>query len=315
MARKTKGRPISGLFLLDKPAGLSSNAALQRVKRIYGAVKAGHTGALDPLATGLLPICLGEATKFSHYLLEADKRYLTTARLGQRTTTCDAEGEVSEEKPIPAHLSRAQVEALLAAHFSGEIEQVPPRYSALKRNGQPLYKLARQGVEVEPAPRRVTVHEIRLLDMRPGELELEVFCSKGTYIRSIVDDLGRLLGCGAHVTALRRLQSGPFHADRMVTLERLQQLAEPAEAGQNSIQRRLDALLLPPWAPVADLPRLALPPAQAERLRQGQRLRLDEPLPEADQFLAFNAATREFLGIAERDDGGALKGKRLVSAP
>jgi tRNA pseudouridine55 synthase len=299
---------------LDKPQGLSSNSALQRVKRIYGAAKAGHTGALDPLATGLLPICLGEATKFSQYLLDSDKRYLTTAKLGQRTDTCDAEGEVTEEKPVPDNLSRERIEALLVEHFSGEIEQVPPVYSALKLNGQPLYKLARQGVEVEVKPRRVRIHEIKLLALRGDEVDLEVFCSKGTYIRSIVEDLGVLLGCGAHVSVLRRLQTGPFHADQMMTLEQLQNLAQPqAEEAQNSIQKRLDALLLPAWAPVADLPRVQLEAAEAERLQMGQRLRVDDRLPEADEFLVFNRATDEFLGIAERDARGALKGKRLVS--
>lgn len=314
MARKPKGRPVSGLFLLDKPQGLSSNSALQRVKHLYGAAKAGHTGALDPLATGLLPICLGEATKFSQYLLDSDKRYLTTAKLGQRTDTCDAEGEVTEEKPVPRDLSRERVEALLAEHFNGEIEQVPPVYSALKLNGQPLYKLARQGVEVEVKPRRVRIYEIKLLALREGELDLEVFCSKGTYIRSIVEDLGLLLGCGAHVSVLRRLQTGPFHADQMMTLEQLKSLTEPRmDETQNSIHQRLDALLLAAWAPVADLPRVQLEAAEAERLQMGQRLRVDDRLPDADEFLVFNRATDEFLGIAERDAKGALKGKRLVS--
>lgn len=314
MARKPKGRPVSGLFLLDKPQGLSSNSALQRVKHLYGAAKAGHTGALDPLATGLLPICLGEATKFSQYLLDSDKRYLTTAKLGQRTDTCDAEGEVTEEKPVPRDLSRERVEALLAEHFNGEIEQVPPVYSALKLNGQPLYKLARQGVEVEVKSRRVRIYEIKLLALREGELDLEVFCSKGTYIRSIVEDLGLLLGCGAHVSVLRRLQTGPFHADQMMTLEQLKSLAEPRmDETQNSIHQRLDALLLAAWAPVADLPRVQLEAAEAERLQMGQRLRVDDRLPDADEFLVFNRATDEFLGIAERDAKGALKGKRLVS--
>jgi len=314
MARKPKGRPVSGLFLLDKPQGLSSNSTLQRVKHLYGAAKAGHTGALDPLATGLLPICLGEATKFSQYLLDSDKRYLTTAKLGQRTDTCDAEGEVTEEKPVPRDLSRERVEALLAEHFNGEIEQVPPVYSALKLNGQPLYKLARQGVEVEVKPRRVRIYEIKLLALREGELDLEVFCSKGTYIRSIVEDLGLLLGCGAHVSVLRRLQTGPFHADQMMTLEQLKSLAEPRmDETQNSIHQRLDALLLAAWAPVADLPRVQLEAAEAERLQMGQRLRVDDRLPDADEFLVFNRTTDEFLGIAERDAKGALKGKRLVS--
>lgn len=316
MARKPKGRPVSGLFLLDKPQGLSSNAALQRVKRLYGAAKAGHTGALDPLATGLLPICLGEATKYSQYLLDSDKRYLTTARLGQRTDTCDAEGEVTEEKPLPSDLSRERIEALLVQHFSGEIEQVPPVYSALKLNGQPLYKLARQGVEVEVKPRRVRIHEIRLLALREDEVDLEVFCSKGTYIRSIVEDLGLLLGCGAHVKVLHRLQTGPFHADQMMTLEQLQMLAEPREdEAQNSIHQRLDALLLPPWSPVAELPALELTDEETRRLSQGQRFRPEQAQTgeSTGEYRLFTSGQTAFLGIGEIGADGVLRAKRLVS--
>ncbi len=314
MARKPKGRPISGLFLLDKPQGLSSNSALQRVKRLYGAAKAGHTGALDPLATGLLPICLGEATKFSQYLLDSDKRYLTTAKLGQRTDTCDAEGEVTEEKPVPQDLTREQIEALLEQHFSGEIEQVPPVYSALKLNGQPLYKLARQGVEVEVKPRRVRIHEIKLLALRDDELDLEVFCSKGTYIRSIVEDLGLLLGCGAHVTVLRRLQTGAFHADQMMTLEQLQSLAEPRQdEAENSIHQRLDALLLPAWSPVAALPALELTPEEVERMRVGQRFRAANTGSLSGELRLFAQGQTEFMGIGEIGVDGVLRAKRLVS--
>ncbi len=314
MARKPKGRPISGLFLLDKPQGLSSNSALQRVKRLYGAAKAGHTGALDPLATGLLPICLGEATKFSQYLLDSDKRYLTTAKLGQRTDTCDAEGEVTEEKPVPQDLTREQIEALLEQHFSGEIEQVPPVYSALKLNGQPLYKLARQGVEVEVKPRRVRIHEIKLLALRDDELDLEVFCSKGTYIRSIVEDLGLLLGCGAHVMVLRRLQTGAFHADQMMTLEQLQSLAEPRQdEAENSIHQRLDALLLPAWSPVAALPALELTPEEVERMRVGQRFRAANTGSLSGELRLFAQGQTEFMGIGEIGVDGVLRAKRLVS--
>lgn len=314
MARKPKGRPISGLFLLDKPQGLSSNSALQRVKRLYGAAKAGHTGALDPLATGLLPICLGEATKFSQYLLDSDKRYLTTARLGQRTDTCDAEGEITEEKPVPQDLSREQIEVLLAQHFSGEIEQVPPVYSALKLNGQPLYKLARQGIEVEVKPRRVLIHEIRLLALREDEVDLEVFCSKGTYIRSIVEDLGLLLGCGAHVTVLRRLQTGAFHADQMMTLEQLQSLAEPRQdEAENSIHQRLDALLLPAWSPVAELPALELTEDEVERMRVGQRFRAANAGSLQGELRLFGPDQTIFMGIGEIGADGVLRARRLVS--
>ncbi|GAA0795553.1 tRNA pseudouridine(55) synthase TruB [Marinobacterium sediminicola] len=314
MARKPKGRPISGLFLLDKPQGLSSNSALQRVKRLYGAAKAGHTGALDPLATGLLPICLGEATKFSQYLLDSDKRYLTTAKLGQRTDTCDAEGQVIEEKPVPQDLSSEQIEALLEEHFKGEIEQVPPVYSALKLNGQPLYKLARQGVEVEVKPRQVRIHEIRLLAVRDDEVDLEVFCSKGTYIRSIVEDLGLLLGCGAHVTVLRRLQTGPFDASQMMTLEQLQSLAEPrGDEAENSIHQRLDALLLPAWSPVAQLPALELTTEEADRIRVGQRFRAVNAGSLQGELRLFANGQDSFMGIGEIGVDGVLKAKRLVS--
>ncbi|MBA4500777.1 tRNA pseudouridine(55) synthase TruB [Marinobacterium marinum] len=314
MARKPKGRSISGLFLLDKPQGLSSNSALQRVKRLYGAAKAGHTGALDPLATGLLPICLGEATKFSQYLLDSDKRYLTTAKLGQRTDTCDAEGSITEEKAIPGDLTSAQVEALLNEHFSGEIEQVPPVYSALKLNGQPLYKLARQGIEVEVKPRQVWIHEIRLLALRKDEIDLEIFCSKGTYIRSIVEDLGLLLGCGAHVTVLRRLQTGAFDASQMMTLEQLQRLAEPgAEESENSIQQRLDALLLPAWSPVAELPALELTASEVDRMRVGQRFRAVNSGSLVGELRLFAEDDATFMGIGEIGADGVLRARRLVS--
>ncbi len=314
MARKPKGRPISGLFLLDKPQGLSSNSALQRVKRLYGAAKAGHTGALDPLATGLLPVCLGEATKFSQYLLDSDKRYLTTAKLGQRTDTCDAEGEITDEKPVPSDLSVEQIEALLVEHFSGEIEQVPPVYSALKLNGQPLYKLARQGIEVEVKPRQVRIHEIKLLALREDEVDLEIFCSKGTYIRSIVEDLGLLLGCGAHVTVLRRLQTGPFHADQMMTLAQLQSLAEPREdEAENSIHQRLDALLLPTWSPVEQLPALELIAEEVDRIRVGQRFRAVNAGSLSGELRLFSEGQHDFMGIGEIGADGVLRAKRLVS--
>ena len=186
MARRKKGRRIDGVFLLDKPQGISSNAALQKVKRLYDAAKAGHTGALDPLATGMLPICLGEATKFSQFLLDSDKRYITTAKLGIRTDSSDADGEVIETKPVPK-LEWEALNDLIQSKFSGEIEQVPSMFSALKHNGQPLYKLARKGEKVEVKPRQVCIYEIKLLDLRADEVDLEVHCSKGTYIRSIVE--------------------------------------------------------------------------------------------------------------------------------
>ncbi len=313
MARAPKGRRIDGVFLLDKPAGLSSNAVLQRVKRLYGAAKAGHTGALDPLATGMLPICLGEATKFSQFLLESDKRYRTTAKLGIRTNTSDADGEVVECKPVPGDLTREGVDTLLQQNFSGQIEQVPSAFSALKLNGQPLYKLARKGIEVEVKPRQVTIYEIRLLELREDEIDLEVHCSKGTYIRSIVEDLGRLLGCGAHVAMLRRLETGPYRAEMMMPLEQLQQLAEfqPGEHSQECIQARLDRLLLPPWTAIAELPAVELSVEQSRRLQSGQGC--GERFEQRGQVRIFTAGTETFIGVGEVGDEGYLKPKRLMS--
>ncbi|GGC00005.1 tRNA pseudouridine synthase B [Marinobacterium zhoushanense] len=312
MARKPKGRRIDGVFLLDKPGGISSNAALQRVKRLYGAAKAGHTGALDPLATGMLPICLGEATKYSQFLLDSDKRYRTTAKLGVRTDSSDADGEVVETRPVPADLTRSQIEALLEQHFSGEIEQVPSVFSALKLNGQPLYKLARKGIEVEVKPRQVRIHEIKLLDLRADELDLEVYCSKGTYIRSIVEDLGMLLGCGAHVSMLRRIETGPYREAMMMTLDSLQALAEPREGDdQECIQARLDQVLLPPWTAVVSLPALELSEDQARALQCGQGC--SAIFEQRGQVRLFIAGSETFIGVGEVSDDGLLKPKRLMS--
>ncbi|WP_207062362.1 tRNA pseudouridine(55) synthase TruB [Motiliproteus sp. SC1-56] len=313
MARRRKGREVDGILLLDKPAGISSNQALQRVKHLFGAAKAGHTGALDPLATGLLPICLGEATKFSQYLLDADKVYRTTAKLGVRTASGDADGEVIEERPVETY-SAAQIEALLAEHLSGEITQTPSMYSALKHQGQPLYKLARKGIEVEVKSRRVTVHRIELLDFRGDELDLEVSCSKGTYIRSIVEALGELLGCGAHVTVLRRLETGPYKASMMHTLEALRECAAAgeAQAEKEGAQRALDALLLPAWTAVETLPRLWVDESVCERLKNGQRIPLGES-PRAETLIF--SGTEEapvFLGIGEVSEAGVLLPRRLI---
>ena len=214
--RRVRGRDVSGIVLLDKPEGLSSNQALQRVKRAYQAAKAGHTGNLDVLATGLLPICLGEATKLSGLLLEADKRYVAVFKLGVTTRSGDREGEVSNTSPVPP-LSEASLRPLLD-RFEGEIEQVPPMYSALKHNGQPLYRLAERGVEVERAPRRVTVYRIDLLDISGDEITVDVRCSKGTYIRTLAEDIGAAIGCGGHVAALRRTEAGPFSLDDAYSL-------------------------------------------------------------------------------------------------
>lgn len=236
--KKSSYRHLSGVFLLNKPLGLSSNSALQKVRRLFNAQKAGHTGALDPLATGLLPICLGEATKFSHYLLDSTKRYQTTVKLGQTTATGDVEGEILQQRDVLA-LTEANIEQVLE-QFRGDIKQVPPMYSALKREGRPLYELARKGIEIEREARPVTIFELRLVSFTEDSLTLDVTCSKGTYIRVLGEDIGEALGCGGHLTKLHRVQTGHFEIDPNYTIEYLESL---------SLEQR-DALLLPVYAPV-----------------------------------------------------------------
>ena len=250
-------RRIDGVLLLDKPRGLSSNAALQRAKRLFRAHKAGHTGTLDPLATGLLPICFGDATKFAQALLDADKTYAAMLRLGATTTTGDVEGEVVATQPVTA--SRQEVEALLKK-FVGRIAQVPPRHSALKRDGRKYYEYARAGVEIARHAREVEIRELELLSWQAPDLELRVRCGKGTYIRVLAEDIGAALGCGAHLTGLSRTASGGFALADAVTLEDLQQRSEAAR----------DAALLPVDALVAGLARLDLGDNDAIRLAQGQ---------------------------------------------
>ncbi|WP_415893253.1 tRNA pseudouridine(55) synthase TruB [Neptuniibacter sp. PT8_73] len=314
--RKSRGRAVDGVFLLNKPSGISSNSALQQVRRIFDAAKAGHTGALDPLATGMLPICLGEATKFSQHLLDSDKRYITTAKLGIRTDSSDADGAVVEVKPVPTDLTEDKIDGILQSEFSGEIEQVPSMFSALKHQGQPLYKLARKGIQVEVKPRKVTIHEIKLSALRDGEIDLEVFCSKGTYIRSIVEDLGHILGCGAHVKMLHRLDVGAFTADRMMSLDELRELVpeNSAEEEQKGIQIELDKLLLPAWAAVDDLPAVRLDDQQTSLIMHGQSV------PNADYAegslirlfgTSLDSDAERFLGVAEVVEQ-QLKPKRLI---
>ncbi len=300
--RRRKGRPIDGLLLLDKPSGLTSNAALQKVKRIYRAQKAGHTGNLDPLATGLLPICLGEATKFTAFLLDADKRYLTRARLGVRTTTGDAEGEVLERRPVPA-LDRKAVEAALE-RFRGPVEQIPPMHSAIKRDGRPLYELAREGVTVEREPRQVEIHSLELLGISGEELELEVYCSKGTYIRTLIEDIGEALGCGAHVSALRRTAAGPFRIEDAVLLQRLEELA-----GEGELEA-LDGLLLPLDRVLDGLPALRLAGDSGYYLSQGQAVQ-QYPAPAAGLLRLYDERGR-FLGVGESTGDGRIAPRRLV---
>jgi tRNA pseudouridine55 synthase len=288
------------VVLLDKPVGLSSNDALQRAKRILGARKAGHTGSLDRLASGLLPICLGEATKISGVLLNADKHYLATFRLGERTTTGDAEGEVIERRPT-AGIGRREVEAALAG-FVGSIEQVPPMHSAIKYQGRPLYKLAHQGIEVERLPRRVTVYALDLLAMDGPDLQVSVRCSKGTYVRTLAEDVGAALGCGAHVAALRRLGSGPYQDPEMVSLDRLEALAREGQAS-------LDAVILPTESAVRDWPDLRLSEDVAYYLRQGQAVLV--PRAPTRGWVRLYGGDARFLGVGEVLDDGRIAPRRL----
>lgn len=301
MARRRRGLPVNGVLLLDKPQGLSSNQALQQVRRLLQAQKAGHTGTLDPMATGLLPVCLGEATKFSAQLLEADKTYRTRVQLGVVTDTGDAEGEVVERHPV-APLSVTEIEHVLE-RFRGEIEQTPPMYSALKHQGRKLYELAREGKTVERAVRRVTVYDARLLAVEGTAFELEVRVSKGTYIRTLAEDIGRALGCGAHITALRRLATGPFGAEGMLTIDRLEALPDQAAR---------EAALLPVDVLVAHLPRLALDEAARQRIMQGQPVRLDvNDIAIGELARLYSAET--FIGLGVVSGPQEVAPKRLLS--
>lgn len=305
MARRRRGRPVNGILVLDKPLGLSSNQALQAVKRLYFAAKAGHTGSLDPLATGVLPLCFGEATKFSQYLLDADKAYQSTFRLGTVTASGDADGEVLRTCDASA-VTEAEVSAALD-NFRGEIEQVPSMFSAIKQDGQPLYKLARQGKEVERKSRRVVIKQLELREFRPGEAaEVDVYleCSKGTYVRSIAEDLGRLLGCGAFVSALRRTKAGPFGIEDSVTLSALESLKANGELAQ------MDELLKPADSAILGLPLVELSESSGFYMRQGQPVMV--PNAPCDGMVRIALETGEFLGVGEILDDGRVAPRRLI---
>nr|WP_276322483.1 tRNA pseudouridine(55) synthase TruB [Halomonas neptunia] len=293
--------PVNGVLLLDKPKGLSSNHALQRVRRLFQAQKAGHTGTLDPMATGLLPICLGEATKFSSHLLEADKVYRTRVELGVITDTGDAEGNVIEQHEIPS-LSVDDVEAVLT-RFRGEIDQVPPMYSALKHQGKKLYELAREGKHVERAARRISVYDARLLSFDGTAFELEVSCSKGTYIRTLAEDIGQALGCGAHISQLRRLKTGPFLADEMWTLDALEALAD---------QAALEAELMPVDVLVDHLPSLTVDDTAHARLAHGQPATLTTGTLALDELARLYYA-ETFIGLGVVKGAQEVAPKRLLS--
>ena len=302
--RRPKGRAVDGILLLDKPIGMTSNAALQTVKRLFKASKAGHTGNLDPLATGLLPICFGEATKISSFLLDSDKRYLGTIKLGVRTSTADTEGEVLETRPV-GEISEQQVRTVLDG-FCGQIEQVPPMHSAVKVNGTPLYKLAREGKEIERKPRRVTIYAINLLRLEEDELDIDLHCSKGTYVRTLAEDIGTVLGCGAHLSALRRTASGPFELEYAVTLPELEHLAEGGF-------EELDALLLPMEEALADWPGVDLSMNTAYYLQQGQAVQV--PKAPTSGWVRLHRDDGKFLGIGQILEDGRVAPKRLVRAP
>jgi len=304
-SRRNPGRNVTGILLLDKPLGLTSNDALQRVKRLYRAAKAGHTGSLDPLATGLLPVCLGAATKFSAFLLDADKRYRVRVSLGVTTTTADAEGEVLEKRPVDGVDAQAVHAAL--AMFTGEIEQLPPMYSAVKHEGKRLYKLARQGVEVERKPRRITIFSLELRAFEPPEIELDVHCSKGTYVRTLAEDIGESLGCGGHVSALRRVGVGPYDesAAPFVSLAQVSQIAE-----QEGAADRLDALLLPLDSALGHWPSVRLSADAAFYLQQGQAVMV--PQAPTEGLVRLYDPSLHFLGVGEILDDGKVQPKRLV---
>lgn len=295
--QKIQRRPVHGVFLLNKPLDISSNGALQRVRWLFRAEKAGHTGALDPLATGLLPICLGEATKFSHYLLDSVKRYQTTVKLGQTTTTGDVEGDILQERIVP-ELTSEKIEQVLT-QFRGDILQVPPMYSALKKHGKPLYELARQGIVIEREPRPIQITDLTLTSFTQNTLTLDVTCSKGTYIRVLGEDIGEALGCGGHLSALHRTATGHFDLIPEYTIEQLESLTE---------QER-EALLLPVYAPVEHLPRVQIPEGRTKYFCNGLESNIDHQAEE--QVLVFDG--EKCLGLAHITDKKRLVPKRVLN--
>lgn len=302
--RRNRGRQVDGVLVLDKPAGCTSNEILQRVKRMFGAAKAGHTGSLDPLATGVLPLCFGEATKFSQFLLDADKAYVVKAKWGERTDTADADGEVIETCSTD-NLDRASLVRMLE-DFKGEIEQIPSMYSALKHNGQPLYKLARQGVEVERQPRKVRIHSLELLDFDSNHFSLSVSCSKGTYIRNLVEDIASALENLAHVVELRRTEAGPYTLDQAVTIEAL------SEALDQGGHKQLDEFLLPLDSSADHWPTLALTESTAFYLRNGNPVQI--PGSPVEGWVKLIGPSEEFIGVGEILDDGKVAPRRLISS-
>ena len=300
--RRSRGRAINGILVLDKPVGMGSNEALQHVKRLFRARKAGHTGSLDRLASGLLPICFGEATKLSGYLLNADKHYVATFLLGVTTSTGDAEGEVLSRREVPS-LSAADLDRA-AARFRGDIEQIPPMHSALKHKGKRLYQLAHEGIVVERKPRGVTIHRFDVTRAEGETVEVDVLCSKGTYIRTLAEDFGETLGCGASVSALRRVGAGPFTAGDMVELSTVESIASEGP-------QAIDASLLPMEAAVSGWPSVRLPEGVAFYLLKGQPVQV--PHSPTGGWVRLHTERAGFIGVGEILDDGRIAPRRLVA--
>jgi tRNA pseudouridine55 synthase len=301
VTKDSRDKPINGLIILDKPTGMTSNRCLQKIKHLLGASKAGHTGSLDPLATGVLPLCFGEATKISQFLLESDKVYSATIKLGVKTNTGDSEGQIVGETEVP-DLDLTTIENTVQS-FVGSIDQVASNFSALKQNGVPLYKLARAGKKIEPKSRRITIYYIKVLSWASPNINVEVSCSKGTYIRSLAEDIGAKLGIGAHITALRRLKAGPFNLEQSYTIEDLQAIQQTSgEAGLENCLLFMDLA-------ISEIPALDLDQEQTLRLRQGQLVQLNQPIKNG-QFRIYLEG--EFIGLAELKEGGKLAAKRLM---
>ncbi|GJH42641.1 tRNA pseudouridine(55) synthase TruB [Pasteurella canis] len=300
---RKRGRDIDGVFLLDKPQGISSNDIMQKVKHLFQANKAGHTGALDPLATGMLPICFGEATKFSQFLLDADKRYQVTAKLGERTDTSDAEGQVVQVRPV--NITETDILTALP-HFRGNLLQVPTMFSALKHKGKPLYEYARAGITVEREARPITIFELTFIGYQAPYLTLEVHCSKGTYIRTLIDDLGEYLGCGAHVTVLRRTAVADYPIEAMIDFNHLKILSEQQDLVL------LDQYLLPVDSAVSKLSVLTLTEQQSKAISFGQRVKFDNVQQIYGQVRLFTEQ-KQFLGVAIVDENNVIHPQRLIA--
>ncbi len=299
--RRNSGRDVHGILLLDKPLWLSSNSALQKAKRMFDARKAGHTGSLDPLATGLLPICFGQATKVSQYLIDCDKRYRATMQLGAETTTGDTEGEVTQEYDV-SNVTSTKISQVISA-FVGDITQIPPMYSAIKHQGKPLYKLAAKGVEVERSQRKVHIFDLKLLDFRDNKVEFDVHCSKGTYIRTLAEDMGKQLGCGAHLISLRRYAVGNYQQITPYSFAQLNEILE--QGGHESLDKQLLGL----DSGLAHLPPLELNDEQALRLSNGQRISVDSKLNPG--LMRLYSPKSGFFGLGEKHASGLLSPSRI----